>query len=460
MPQRPHASHVVEDGRVFFARSGDVSLACKVGGHGPLDLIVVPGFVSHLEVSLELPNIASIFQRLTSFARVITFDKRGTGMSDRTVELPTLADRMDDIRAVMDAVGCERAALVGISEGGPAAAMFAATYPERVSALVLWVANLAPALDQRSKQEQDAIALFDDYIGSFWGDGTSMRILVGAGAPQEPSVDELLARFERYSATPSAAQAVIRRSFSVDSRAIRSSVSVPTLFVSHRDDPVISFEGVQETAKEIPDARVVATSASGHISWDIAEHEDLDVIEQFLTGSLQSRATFDRKLVTILFTDIVGSTELAFRLGDQRWASLLDLHDAAVRLELQRFRGRELSTTGDGFVAAFDGPARAVECAHAIARRARVLNLDIRAGLHTGECEVRGEHLTGVTLHVAARVLAQAGTGEVLVSRTVRDLVESATLGFESRGFFELKGVPEKVELFIAFPGSEPPPLS
>lgn len=414
-----------------------------------MDLIVVPGFVSHLEVCLELPNLAGILDRLTSFARVITFDKRGTGMSDRTVGLPTLAERMDDLRAVMDAVDCQRAAVLGISEGGPAAAMFAASYPERVTALVLWVSNLGPPIDQRSQAEQDAVAFFDNYVGEHWGDGSAMRLLVGAGAPDDPAADELLARFERYAATPSAAQAVIRRSFTVDSRPIRAAIAVPTLMVVHPGDPVIRVDIARETARDIPGARIVETDAPGHLSWDLHEREDLDVIEEFLTGSLHPRVS-DRKLVTVLFTDIVGSTEQAFRMGDQRWLALLDQHDTAVRQELQRFRGREIKTTGDGFVAAFDGPARAVECAHAVANRGRVLGLAIRAGLHTGECEVRGEDLSGVTFHVGARVAAEAGARQVVVSRTVRDLVDGSGLTFDSLGYYELKGVPEKLELFMA----------
>jgi class 3 adenylate cyclase len=279
-----------------------------------------------------------------------------------------------------------------------------------------------------------------------------MRLLVGAGAPVEAATDALFARFERYAATPSAAQAVIRRSFGVDARPIRPAIAVPTLVVAHPDDPVVRIEVARETARDIPGGRLVVTDAPGHLAWDIHEREDLDIIEEFFTGTRQARVS-NRKLVTVLFTDIVGSTEQAFRLGDRRWSILLDQHDAAIRQELQRFRGRELGTTGDGFVAAFDGPARAVECAHAIERRARVLGLDVRAGLHTGECEVRGDVLAGVTMHIGARVSAQAGAGEVLVSRSVRDLVEGSGLDFESLGYYELKGVPDKLELFMSFAG-------
>lgn len=440
---------VAGGGRVFFARSGDVSIAYRVVGDAPLDLVFVPGFVSHLEVGLELPNVAGIFDRLSSFARVVVFDKRGTGMSDRTAGLPTLAERMDDIRAVLDAVQCDRAAVLGLSEGGPAAAMFAATYPERVSGLVLWLAGLGPNIEERDEEERRAVAFFDEFVGQHWGDGSAMRFLVGAGAPFDQAVDDLFARYERYSATPTAAQAVIRRSFAVDSRPLRNAIGVPTLLVAHPTDPVAPIDAVRATALDIRGARLVETSAPGHLSWDIAEREDLDVIEEFLTGSRQQRFP-KRKLVTVLFTDIVGSTEMAFRMGDQRWTALLDLHNAAVRQELQRFRGRELSTTGDGFIATFDGPARAVECAHAVVGRARVLGIDIRAGLHAGECEVRGDDLSGVTLHVGARVSAEAHAGEVLVSRAVRDLVEGSGVAFASLGLYELKGVPEKLELFTA----------
>ena len=438
---------VAEAGRVLFARSGEVSIAYRVIGDGPIDLVFVPGFVSHLEVGLELPNIAGVFDRLSSFARVVVFDKRGTGMSDRTAGLPTLAERMDDVRAVLDAVHCERAAVLGLSEGGPAAAMFAATYPDRVSRLVLWLCGLGPNIEERDEEAQRAVSFFDEFVGEHWGDGSAMRLLVGHGAPFDPAVDDLFARYERYSATPTAAQAVIRRSFAVDSRPLRSAIGVPTLLVAHPTDPIAQIDAVRATALDILGARLVETSAPGHLSWDIAEREDLDVIEEFLTGSRQYRHP-NRKLVTVLFTDIVGSTEMAFRMGDQRWAALLDKHDAAVRQELQRFRGRELSTTGDGFIATFDGPARAVECAHAVVGRARVLGLDIRAGLHAGECEVRGDDLSGVTLHVGARVSAEAQGGEILVSRAVRDLVEGSGVAFASVGQYELKGVPERLELF------------
>jgi class 3 adenylate cyclase len=421
-----------------------------------MDLVFVPGFVSHLELSLELPNVAAVVARLTSFARVITFDKRGTGLSDRTSGLPTLAERMDDIRAVMDAAASERATIVGVSEGGPAAAMFAASYPERTNALVLWLSSLGPPIDERDEKSRAALELFDDYMGQFWGDGSSMRLLIGEGAPPDPWVQDLLGRYERNAATPTAAQAVLRRSLGVDARPVRAAVGVPTLVVAHLDDPVIPIELARDTAAAIVDAQLVEIDALGHFCWNIADYPDLDVIEEFLKGSLVTGrgpvAVPDRLLATVLYTDISRSTERAVEVGDRRWRSLLDQHDTLTRLELGRYRGREVSTTGDGFVATFDGAARAVQCALAVVRRCRALDLDVRAGLHTGECEVRGDNLAGVTMHIGARVAAFARPGEVLVSRTVRDLVSGSGMEFEPRGRHELKGVPQRWELFAAKP--------
>jgi class 3 adenylate cyclase len=433
--------------RTQYAKSGELAIAYNVMGEGPFDLVFVPGFVSHLELAHELPHFAEVAARLSSFARLITFDKRGTGLSDRTAALPTLAERMDDIRAVMDAAGSERASIIGMSDGGPAAAMFAATYPERVRSLVLWVACLAPPLAERGEAAQAAFAFMDDYLGEHWGDGTTLYFLVGTNAPNEPAVLDLFSRFERNAATPTAAKAIVRRGYAVDSRPIRGAIGVPTLLVAHASDPVTNIDLVRETAAGIPGARLIETDAPGHWSWDIVEQPDLDHIEEFLTGGTAPRRS-NRKLVTVLYTDIVGSTERAVSLGDQRWRELLDHHDALTRREITRYRGREVNTTGDGFIAAFDGPARAVQCAQAIVDGATVLGLDLRAGLHTGECQVRGEDLAGVTMHVGARVAALAGTREVLVSSTVRDIVDGAEIEFASRGQHELKGLPGEWELF------------
>jgi class 3 adenylate cyclase len=331
--------------------------------------------------------------------------------------------------------------------------MFAATYPERVSALVLWASHLGPPMEERSEATRAAFAFIDNYIGEYWGDGSAMRFLIGAGAPDSPAVDELFSRFERNAATPAAAQSVLRRTYNVDGRPIRAAIGVPTLLVAHRDDPIVPIDVVRATAAGIYGARLVETDSPGHWSWDIDERSDLDVIEEFLTGSTHARVS-DRALVTVLYTDIVGSTERAVMLGDQRWLRLLDEHDALTRRELRRFHGREVNTTGDGFVAAFDGPARAVQCGQAIVDGATVLGLQLRAGLHTGECEVRGDDLAGITMHVGARVAAQARSGEVLVSGMVRDLVDGSGIEFETRGDHELKGLPDKWELFALTPST------
>jgi len=435
-----------------YAKSGELSIAYEVYGDGPIDLVFVPGFVTHLDVNMDVPNIRGVIARMSTFARGLTFDKRGTGLSDRTAGLPTLAERMDDIRAVMDAAGFKRAAIVGMSEGGAAAALFAATYPERVSALVLWVAALPSPVHERSEERQAAVDFMDSYIGEHWGDGTSMRFLIGAGAPFEPSVDELFSRYERNAATPGAAQAVLRRQLAVDGRPIAAAITVPTLLVAHRDDVITPIAAARETAASIVGARLEETDSPGHWSWDITERADLDLIEEFLTGSRPARPV-DRVLGTVLFTDIVGSTDLVFRLGDDRWQKLLDEHDDLVRREMRYFHGRELNTTGDGFIAQFDGPARAVQCAQAIVRGAKALELDIRAGLHAGECALTGTHLAGAsTLHIGARVAGLAGGGEVLVTRPVRDLVMGSDISFEPRGEHQLKGVPEPVEIFSVAP--------
>ena len=437
------------EGKTRYAKSGDLSIAYIVQGDGPLDLVFVPGFVSHLDVAKELPNIGGVFARLASFARVITFDKRGTGLSDRTSGLPTLAERMDDIRAVMDAAECERAAIIGMSEGGPAAALFSAISPERTIALVLWIACLGPPLDQRPEITKATFALFEQYIGQNWGDGSAMRFLIGTGAPHEPALDDLFARFERNSATPSAAQAVLSRGLDIDCRPMMEAITVPTLVLAHADDPVTPIELARQTAEGIAGARLYEADSPGHLSWDIAERADLDVVEEFLTGTRNEQPA-DRVLTTVLYTDIVESTELAFRLGDAQWRKLLDAHDKVVRRELRHFGGREVKTTGDGFVTSFDGPARAVQCAHAIVREAHAIDIDIRAGLHTGECEVRGGDLAGVTMHIGARVMALSAPGEILVSRTVRDLVNGSDIRFDPRGEHTLKGVPQPIEIYAA----------
>ena len=340
-----------------YAKSGDLSIAYQVIGDGPLDVVFVPGFVSHLDIGWELEPFVKTLTRLSSFARVIVFDKRGTGLSDRTAGLPTLAERMDDIRAVMDAAGSERAAIVGLSEGGPSSMLFAATFPERTAALVLWLTAARPPLDERDEATRSLNTWIDDYIAEHWGDGTAMRWLI-SGCPADAATDELLARYERNAATPTAARSVFRRSSSSDVRPFLSSIGAPTLLIAHTGDPVMPIDAVRSTVAQLPGAQLIEVPIAAHVCWDAAATPELDLIEEFLTGTRHPHEP-DRVLATVLYTDIVSSTERAAAIGDDRWRRLLDAHDAAVRRQLVRFRGREVNTTGDGFLAAFDGPARA-----------------------------------------------------------------------------------------------------
>jgi class 3 adenylate cyclase len=327
--------------------------------------------------------------------------------------------------------------------------LFAATYPERTTALVMWLSAIANPYDATDDEGKAFIDEIEEFIGDHWGDGAPLRLIAGTGAPQDPSIDDVLCRFERNAATPAAAQAVWRRIFVADARPFLTAVAVPTLFVAHTGDNLVPVELVRENASKVSGAKVVEVPVDGHWSWETLTAPDLDAIEEFLTGQRQVPVS-DRVLATILYTDIVGSTERAAAMGDRRWRALLDEHDAVTRRELERFRGREVNTTGDGFLAAFDGPARAIECAQSIVRQGKVLGLDIRAGLHAGECEVRGGDLAGITLHVGARVAGLAGPSEVLVSRTVRDLVVGSDLTFEDRGAHTLKGLPGEWQVFAS----------
>jgi class 3 adenylate cyclase len=429
--------------RTRYARSGDLSIAYQVAGDGPLDVVLVFGFVSHLELGWETPTFSAILHRLASFGRLIVFDKRGMGLSDRTARLPTLEERMDDVRAVMDAAGSEHAALIGISEGGPMSLLFAATYPERITAQVLWASfarNLwAPdyAIGFDPAQAERAYAL----IEKRWGTGNALRRIACQDAPEDPAVDELLARYERNAATPAAAVAALRFGVETDVRHVLPAISAPTLVVHRTGDPLIPVEHARYLAGQIAGARLLEFPGSFHLSATGADAIVLDAIEEFLTGQRVSHAV-QRILKTVLFTDIVGSTERAAQLGDRQWRSLLDQHDLLVRREVDRARGRVVKTTGDGIFAVFDGPARAIRCAASVLAQARALGLDLRAGLHTGECEPRGDDLAGIAVHIGARVAALATPGEILATSTVRDLVAGSGIEFADRGVRDLKGVP------------------
>jgi class 3 adenylate cyclase len=431
-----------------YAKSGDVHIAYQVIGSGPLDLVYIPGFVSHLELAWDNPSIAHIFERLSSFARLIVFDKRGTGMSDR-VPIATLEERMDDLRAVMDAAGSERAALIGISEGGPMSLLFTATYPARTGALVLygsfakrlWSPDYpvgVPAIDRQA---------YLDLIAQQWGDEADLTRSAPSIA-DDPGARKRFAMSRRLSASPGAAVAIARMNSEIDVRHVLPTIRVPTLILHRATDRDVTVENGRYLAEHIPGARYVEFPEGDHIAATIGDVDPvLDEVEEFLTG-VRHGPTSDRVLATVLFTDILGSTERAAAMGDQSWRELKGAHHRIVRNELARFRGQEVDTAGDGFFATFDGPARAIRCASAIRHAVQRLGIEIRAGLHTGEVEVGHDGVTGLAVHIGARVMAMAGPEEVLVSSTVKDLVAGAGIEFLERGTHVLKGVPGEWRLF------------
>ncbi|HET9324189.1 MAG TPA: adenylate/guanylate cyclase domain-containing protein [Gaiellaceae bacterium] len=429
-----------------YAKSGDVNIAYQVVGDAPLDLVLVPGFISHLDLDWQGPGYAHMLERLASFTRLIRFDKRGTGLSDRPGGLPDLETRMDDVRAVMDAVGTKRAALMGYSEGGPLSMLFAATYPERTTSLVLY-GTYAKRRDPDDDypwcatwKERQAYA---DAVERDWGSEADL----GTMAPNagDAEVDWWRSR-ARAAASPGAAKALILMNSSIDVRGVLATIHVPTLVLHRTGDRDSHPEEGRYIAERIPGARFVELGGDDHSPW-IDPDQVVDEVEEFLTGGRRA-AEPDRVLATVLFTDIVGSTVQAASLGDRRWRSLLEQHHELVRRELQRYRGVEVDTAGDGFLATFDGPARAVRCAAAIGKAVRTLGIEVRAGVHTGEVERVGTGITGIAVHTGARVAAEAGPGEVLVSSTVKELVAGSGLGFVDRGVHRLKGVPGESRLY------------
>ena len=434
-----------------YAKNGDVNIAYQVVGEGPFDLVLVHGWVQSFDAGWEIEPIRRFYERLASFSRLILFDKRGTGLSDRVPpdDLPSLETRMDDMRAVMDEVGVERAAVLGHSEGGAMCALFAATHPGRTQALVMVgsAARTRWAPDYPLGATDDELEELERSILEGWGIEV-IRSLLQQLAPSIADDEELVQAHTRAAlraASPAAAAALTRMSAMIDIRHVLPVIRVPTL-VMHRTDEVLA-DASRYLGERIPGARVVELPGGDHMPWLGDQDAALDEIEEFLTG-VRPHPALDRVLATVLFTDIVGSTELAADLGDRRWRELLERHNSVVRRELSRFRGRELSTAGDGFLATFDGPARAVVCAVSIRDAARALGLQIRFGLHTGELELVGSDIRGIAVHTGARVAALAGAGEVLASSTVRDLVAGSGLEFEDRGSHELKGVPGEWRLY------------
>jgi pimeloyl-ACP methyl ester carboxylesterase len=433
---------------VRFARSGGVDIAYRVVGDGPIDLVYVEGAYTHLEIAWELPQYRRYCERLAEFTRLIVFDKRGMGMSDRVPGATTLEERMDDIRAVMDAVGSERAAIMGESEGGPLAMLFAAAHPERTVSLVLQGAEVRERTDDEWPWGEADEAEFEEYVAAIperWGQGLGMRYLA-------PSIGDaewaraFLGRLQVHAATPAAWEAFVRMAFDIDVRHVAPVIAVPTLVVHAVDDQICNVENARFLARTIPGARYVELPGGDHVPW-FDPDRTLAEIREFLTGK-RELASPERVLATVLFTDLVGSTERAAALGDRRWRDLVEQHHAAVRRELERFDGREHDTAGDGFFATFDGPARAIRCALAIADAVRPFGLDMRAGLHTGEVEQFEAKVAGIAVNIGSRVAGQADAGEVLVSSTVKDLVAGSGLEFEPRGSTVLKGVPGEWRLF------------
>jgi class 3 adenylate cyclase len=433
-----------------YAKSGGVHIAYQVFGHGESDLVFVPGWTSHIEYAWEEPVFARFLNRLGSFCRVTWFDKRGTGLSDRDVGLPTLEQRMDDVRAVMDTVGIQRAAILGTSEGGSMSILFAATYPEKVSHLILYGAFArriwdpdypwAPTLKQREE--------WIDSLERGWGSDVELETLAPSRAKDE-GFKKWFTTYGRLSLSPAAAVALARMNTYIDVRNVLPSIHVPTLVIHRTGDRDVNIGNGVYLSKNIPEAKFVELPGNDH-AWTAGDTDAvIDQIEEFLTG-VRSPAHLDRVLSTILFTDIVDSTRKATEIGDDRWKKLLVAHNDLVRSELAKFRGREIKSTGDGFVAIFDGPGRAVQCAREIIASGKKLGISIRAGLHTGECELVGTDIAGVAVHIASRISGLADGNEVLVSSTVKDLVSGSGIQFQNMGTRSLKGVEGRWHLYSA----------
>jgi pimeloyl-ACP methyl ester carboxylesterase len=436
---------------VTYATNGDIHLAYQTVGDGPIDLVFVAGALTNLEVLWDLPEYRSWVEELASFARVILFDKRGMGLSDR-VRVGTLEERMDDVRAILDDVGSESAVLIGASEGGPMSMLFAATYPDRTRALILSGAEVKEETTddwpwgESTREEFDENVTIEQIVER-WGKGLGIGYFVPSRKADERFQD-WFGRLQLQSASPHDAVAVMRMAFEIDVRHVAPSIRTPTLILHRLDDRVCHVENARWLARHIEGSKYVELPGDTHPPF--VDGDDLMAeIREFLTG-VREPAEPERVLATVLFTDIVGSTERAREVGDRRWRDLVERHHELVRRQLTRYRGREVDTAGDGFFATFDGPARAIRCARSIVEDVHGIGLDIRAGLHTGEVELAGESVRGIAVHTGARVAAQAGAGEVLVSQTVKDLVAGSGIEFDDRGARELKGLPGEWRLYAA----------
>ena len=431
-----------------YAKSGDVHIAYQVVGDGRLDLVYAPAWIGNMELFWEEPSCARFLKRLASFSRLILFDKRGTGSSDRSVEIPIIEQQIDDLTSVMDSVGSERAALLGASEGGSLCTLFAATHPERTSALILCgaVATTRWSPETPWALTRETFETWIQTVAREWGGPLAIELFAPSVAHDQRFRD-WWARLLRLAASPATAIALLRMLDDIDVRPVLPTIRVPTLVLQCTGDRIVNVENGRYLGRHIPNAKYVELPGADHFPYVGDTDAILAEIEEFLTGARHAPEA-DRVLATVLFTDIVGSTAHAAGMGDQRWRDLLGSYQALVRGELARSRGREVKTLGDGFLATFDGPARAIRCACAIRDSVRPLGIEIRAGLHTGECELMDDDVGGIAVHIGARVASSAAPSEVLVSSTVKDLVAGSGLRFADRGTHHLHGVPGEWRLF------------
>lgn len=434
-----------------YAESGGLDIAYQVTGEGPLETLFVPGFASNLEVMWEAPAFGRILQRLAGLSRLVALDKRGTGLSGRDLGSGSAEERMDDLRAVADAAGLERPAIVGISEGGPLALLFATTYPERARALVLWgtFSRLARAPDYPDGVDPERMRSMIDRTESAWGSGRALRSFVRSERADDATL-ELFGRYERLACTPGGVREILERAGEIDVRAALPAVSIPTLVVHRTGDPLVPVGLARYIADRVEGARLVVLDGDFHLSADPgAEDDALDAIEEFLTGSPAGPALdTDRVLATVLFTDVVGSTRQIAEIGDRRWKARIEQHDRIAAAEIERHRGTLVRVSGDGLLATFDGPGRCIRAAQAVMSAVRPLGLELRAGVHTGEIDRLEHDIAGLAVHAGARIAALAGAGEVLVSSTVKDLVIGSGLDFADRGVHSLDGVPGEWQLW------------
>lgn len=432
-----------------YAKSGEVSIAYQVIGDGPIDVVLVPGYLSHVELIWEIPTAVHMIERIASFARLIIFDKRGCGLSDPVAGAPTLEERMEDVRAVMAAAGSEQAALLGTSEGVPMALLFAATYPQLTSALVLYggMARSTWAPDYPWAAPADALLESSREMSPYLYEGAVVEIMAPSLADL-PLARQLFAKLQRYSASPAMLEQLFQMFLDIDVRSVLPTVSVPTLVLHRRGDRAVNYQASKWMAAQIPGATYIELDGIDHALFAGDTDALLDEAEEFLTG-VRRATEVDRVLATVMFTDIVDSTQRASDMGDRAWSSLLDAQNVVLRGELARFRGREIKTLGDGMLATFDGPARAIRCGRAMTDAVRPLGIEIRVGLHTGEIELVGDDdVAGIAVHIAARVGALARAAEVLVSATVKDLVAGSGIVFGDRGEHVLKGIPDQRRIY------------